>query len=107
MAPFYDFACEKCGKRDEICCSFSQLGRFHPRCCGEPMARDYRSEHSGFVGRGYPFVDDGITGTPIEVRDLGHHRRLLRENQMDFHEPRAESRYRRKHIKDFANGGKK
>lgn len=106
--PFYDFICRKCGKKQEICCSFSQLGRFHPKCCEEPMGRDYHEEHfSGVLWRSkgvYPIVDDGITGAPMEITDRSHHRRLLRERQMDWHEPREESRYRRKHIKDLTGG---
>jgi hypothetical protein len=102
--PYYDLICGKCGKREEICCSFTQLDRMVGECCGERMGRDYHAEHfAGVAHRSkgiYPFTEDGITGAPVEVKDYGHHKRLLKENGMDWHEPSAEGRYRRKHIKD-------
>lgn len=105
--PYYDHKCETCGRKEEICCSSVQWERMRPVCCGVPMARDYQAEHfGGLLGRGYPFVDDGITGTPIEVRDYAHHKRLLRENNMSWHEPRSETKYRRRHIKDLTGGGR-
>lgn len=105
---WFMFICDRCRMKDEVICQFMQLERMTPVCqgCGEPMRRDFMAEGASFVGRGYPFVDDGITGTPIEVRDYAHHKRLLRQNQMDWHEPKAETKYRRKHIKDLAGGGR-
>lgn len=51
-----------------------------PVCaCGAEMERDYMDEHARHVpSSGFPYVTSNITGSPIEVTDLGHERELCR-----------------------------
>lgn len=103
--PFYDHRCQTCNRTEEVCCSWVQLDRMTPQCCGARMRRDYGREHAGlaYQEKGFfPYIDENVSkdGIPIQVRSRSHWKQLMRENGVHEHEQSAEGRYRFKHIKD-------
>ena len=109
----YCFSCDdhEDEKADAICLH-AQIDdperprRPHCPVCGKPMGRDYQAERFGGItnrSKGvYPMVDDGIDpqGREVVINDYQHHKRLMKENGLRWHERTPESYYSRKHVKD-------
>jgi len=77
--PFYMWCCEPCLKRGEKTFEY-KMEPVPPVCaCGANMERDYNAEAGGHVpSSGFPYTTSNITGSPIEVTDLGHEKELCR-----------------------------
>ena len=77
--PIYEYACKKCGKREEkintISCHASG-----PICCDETMRQVYGSYyvHSDFK----PYVDHNMGEKPVVVKSKQHRKQLMKKHNV-------------------------
>lgn len=79
--PVYAWICSKCQNQQSIFATMDKC-KEAPICCGEPSERDWGAEHRGFSHKTiFPYVTKNLDGkgTPIEVRDAGHQRELMKK----------------------------
>lgn len=71
--PLYDMQCEQCGQEREVACRLDDMHSQTCQCGGKlkVLITNHKSEH-WFK----PHMNDGFTGTPIEVRSLKHYKEL-------------------------------
>ena len=90
--PRYEYGCERCNVifEETLSMSVDSSIRACPKCAMPsnkifcvPQMILTKTTHPGSRPQRYPFVDENITGSPIEITTPEQHGRLLRKHELE------------------------